>query len=117
MVAPLREQILVQQVEIEALKARPAPQIDGFIDRTGMLMLTRADGTVRVAGLVVGRDGKDGATIDDFEAMLPRSRHGWRNSRRAPSLSLGARGSPDFPGATVRRVRTAPMGWASTICR
>jgi hypothetical protein len=49
-VAPLREQILVQQAEIEALKSRPAPQIDGFVDRSGMLMLTRGDGTVREAG-------------------------------------------------------------------
>jgi hypothetical protein len=49
-IAPLREQILVQQAEIEALKSRPAPQIDGFIDRSGMLMLTRGDGTVREAG-------------------------------------------------------------------
>ena len=41
-VAPLREQILVQQAEIEALKARPEPQIDCFIDRSGALVLTRA---------------------------------------------------------------------------
>jgi hypothetical protein len=69
-VAPLREEILVQQVEIEALKARPSPQIDGFIDRTGMLMLTKPDGSVRQAGLVVGRDGKDGEPgmgFDDLE--------------------------------------------------
>ena len=69
-VAPLREQILVQQVEIEALKARPSPQIDGFIDRTGMLMLTKPDGSLREAGLVVGRDGKDGEPgmgFDDLE--------------------------------------------------
>jgi hypothetical protein len=59
-VAPLREQILVQQVEIEALKARPSPQIDGFIDRTGMLMLTKPDGSVREVGVVVGRDGATG---------------------------------------------------------
>jgi hypothetical protein len=69
-VAPLREQILVQQTEIEALKARPAPQIDGFIDRSGVLVLTRGDGTVREAGVVVGRDGKDGEPgmgFDDLE--------------------------------------------------
>jgi hypothetical protein len=72
-VAPLREQILVQQVEIEALKARPSPQIDGFIDRTGMLMLTKPDGSVREAGLVVGRDGKDGEPgmgFDDLEVSF-----------------------------------------------
>jgi hypothetical protein len=115
-VAPLREQILVQQVEIEALKARPSPQIDGFIDRTGMLVLTRGDGTVREAGIVVGRDGKDGATIDDFEAMLAPIKAELAK-RAAPSLSLGATASPDFPGAMARRVRTAPMGWVSTICK
>jgi hypothetical protein len=55
------------------LKARPSPQIDGFIDRTGMLVLTRADGTVREAGHVVGRDGQDGKPgmgFDDLEVSF-----------------------------------------------
>jgi hypothetical protein len=72
-VAPLREQILVQQVELDALKTRPAPQIDGFIDRTGILILTKPDGSLREAGLVVGRDGKDGEPgmgFDDLEVTF-----------------------------------------------
>ena len=101
-VAPLREQILVQQVEIEALKARPSPQIDGFIDRTGMLVLTRGDGTVREAGIVVGRDGKDGATIDDFEAMLAPIKAELANARR-PEPQPGRDGQPGLPGAMARR--------------
>jgi hypothetical protein len=68
-VAPLREQILIQQVEIGALKARPSPQIDGFIDRTGILMLTKPDGSLREAGLVVGRDGKDGEPGMGFDHL------------------------------------------------
>jgi hypothetical protein len=74
-VAPLREQILVQQAEIEALKSRPEPQpgrdgvgmAGGFIDRSGSLVLTASDGTCRELGVVVGRDGKDGLSFDAFE--------------------------------------------------
>ena len=97
-VAPLREQILVQQVEIEALKARPAPQIDGSIDRTGMLVLTRGDGTVREAGIVVGRDGKDGATIDDFEAMLAPIKAELAKRAARPEPQPGRDGQPGLPG-------------------
>ena len=97
-VAPLREQILVQQVEIEVLKARPAPQIDGFIDRTGMLMLTKPDGSVREAGIVVGRDGKDGATIDDFEAMLAPIKAQLAERAARPEPQPGRDGQPGLPG-------------------
>jgi hypothetical protein len=68
-ITPLREKILLQQAEIEALKSRPAPQIDGFIARSGVLVLTRGDGTVREAGVVVGRDGKDGEPGMGFDDM------------------------------------------------
>jgi hypothetical protein len=68
-IAPLREKILLQQAEIEALKSRPSPQIDGFIARSGVLVLTRGDGTVREAGVVVGRDGKDGEPGMGFDDM------------------------------------------------
>ena len=88
-VAPLRAQILVQQVEIEALKARPTPQIDGFIDRTGVLMLTKPDGSVREAGVVVGRDGKDGATIDDFAI--------WSRVLDATEIAIVSRQTPPDP--------------------
>ena len=97
-VAPLREQILVQQVEIEALKARPSPQIDGLIDRTGMLMLTRGDGTVREAGIVVGRDGKDGATNGDFEAMLALIKAELAKRAARPEPQPGRDGQPGLPG-------------------
>ena len=97
-VAPLREQILVQQVEIEALKARPAPQIDGFIDRTGMLVLTRGDGTVREAGIVVGRDGKEGATIADFETMLAPIKAELAKRAARPEPQPGRDGQPGLPG-------------------
>jgi hypothetical protein len=69
-VAPLREKIMVQQIEIEALKARPQPHIRGVIDRNGDLVLTFGDGTVCNVGRVVGRDGKDGEPglgFDDLE--------------------------------------------------
>jgi hypothetical protein len=97
-VAPLREQILVQQAEIEALKSRPAPQIDGFVDRSGMLMLTRGDGTVREAGVVVGRDGKDGVTIDDFEAMLAPIKAQLAELAARPEPQPGRDGQPGLPG-------------------
>jgi hypothetical protein len=82
-VAPLRE---------------PAPQIDGFIDRSGMLMLTRGDGTVREAGVVVGRDGKDGATIDDFAAMLAPIKAQLAELAARPEPQPGRDGQPGLPG-------------------
>jgi hypothetical protein len=72
-VAPLREKILVQEAEIAALKARePQPGRDGvgiaslFIDRSGALVQTLTDGTVREIGIVVGRDGEPGLGFDDM---------------------------------------------------
>jgi hypothetical protein len=72
-VAPLREKILVQEAEIAALKARePQPGRDGvgiaslFIDRSGALVQTLTDGTVREVGIVVGRDGEPGMGFDDM---------------------------------------------------
>jgi hypothetical protein len=75
-VAPLREQILVQEAEIEALKARePQPGRDGrdgvgfaggFIDRTGNFVLTMSDGTVRDLGVIVGKDCEPGLGFDDM---------------------------------------------------
>jgi hypothetical protein len=72
-VAPLREKILVQEAEIAALKARePQPGRDGvgiassFIDRSGALVQTLTDGTVREVGIVVGRDGEPGLGFDDM---------------------------------------------------
>jgi hypothetical protein len=97
-VGPLREQIVVQRAEIEGLKSRPAPQIDGFIDRSGMLMLTRGDGTVREAGVVVGRDGEDGATIDDFEAMLAPIKAQLAELAARPEPQPGRDGQPGLPG-------------------
>jgi hypothetical protein len=97
-VGPLREQILVQQAEIEALKSRPAPQIEGFINRSGMLMLTRGDGTVREAGIVVGRDGQDGATIDDFEAILAPIKAQLAELAARPEPQPGRDGQPGLPG-------------------
>ena len=116
-VAPLREQILVQQVEIEALKARPSPQIDGFIDRTGMLMLTKADGSVREAGIVVGRDGKDGATIDDFEAMLAPIKAELAKRAARPEPQPGRDGQPGLPGRDGAPGKDGADGWVSTICK
>jgi hypothetical protein len=97
-VGPLREQILVQQAEIEALKSRPAPQIDAFVDRSGVLMVTRGDGTVREAGIVVGRDGKDGATIDGFEAMLAPIKAQLAELAARPEPQPGRDGQPGLPG-------------------
>ena len=72
---------------------------------------------MREAGIVVGRDGKDGATIDDFEAMLAPIKAELAKRAARPEPASGATASPDFPGAMARRVRTAPMGWVSTICK
>jgi hypothetical protein len=72
-VGPLREKILVQEAEIEALKARePQPGRDGvglaggFIDRTGNFVLTLTDGTVRDLGVILGKDGEPGLGFDDM---------------------------------------------------
>ena len=74
-VAPLREKILVQEAEIAVLKARePQPGRDGigvtsmFIDRSGALVHTLSDGTVREVGIVVGKDGEPGMGFDDMTA-------------------------------------------------
>jgi hypothetical protein len=70
-VAPLREKLLVQEAEIEHLKSRPEPQIGSlFVDRAGALMWAKPDGTACEIGVVTGRDGRDGANIDDLEAIL-----------------------------------------------
>jgi hypothetical protein len=68
-----REKILVQEAEIAALKARePQPGRDGvgiaslFIARSGALVQTLTDGTVREVGIVVGRDGEPGLGFDDM---------------------------------------------------
>jgi hypothetical protein len=80
-VAPLREKILVQEAEIAALKARePQPGRDGvgiaslFIDRSGALVQTLTDGTVREVGTVVGRDGEPGLGFDDMTIEFDASR-------------------------------------------
>jgi hypothetical protein len=72
-VAPLREKILVQEAEIAALKSRePQPGRDGlgvtsmFIDRSGALVHTMSDGTVRELGIVVGKDGEPGMGFDEL---------------------------------------------------
>jgi hypothetical protein len=75
-IAPLRERILLQQAEIEVLKAKPRDGLGlagGFIDQAGMLLLTASDGTLRECGIVIGRDGepgkdgRDGFGFDDLE--------------------------------------------------
>jgi hypothetical protein len=66
-VAPLREKLIAQEAEIKALKERP--DVSGFIDHRGHLMLSGGSGAVRDAGLVVGKDGepgKDGLSFDAF---------------------------------------------------
>jgi hypothetical protein len=68
-VAPLREKILVQEAEIEALKARQEPLFDGIIDREGNLVIARGDGTMRTVGPVVGKDGEPGLGFDDLEVV------------------------------------------------
>ena len=64
----------------------------------GMLVLTRGDGTVREAGIVVGRDGKDGATIDDFAAMLAPIKAELAKRAARPEPQPGRDGQPGLPG-------------------
>jgi hypothetical protein len=71
-VNPLREKVMVQQAEIEALKAelrsRPKPQLKAMIDRNGHLVLT--DGSdINDVGVVVGKDGEPGLGFDDLEIV------------------------------------------------
>ena len=63
---------------IEQLEARPVP-IDGkdgvgvagaLIDRSGVLVLTLSDGTTRDLGPVVGKDGSDGLSLDEYDEWL-----------------------------------------------
>jgi hypothetical protein len=95
---PLREQILILQTEVAHLKARPEPQIEAFVDRSGVLMVTRGDGTVREAGIVVGRDGKDGATIDDFAALLAPIKAQLAKLAARPEPQPGRDGQAGLPG-------------------
>jgi hypothetical protein len=76
-VTPLRTELAVCKAELEALKARePQPGRDGigvtsmFIDRSGALVHTLSDGTVREVGVVVGRDGKDGEPGMGFDDLM-----------------------------------------------
>jgi integrin beta 3 len=76
MVSPLREKLLVQEAEIEAMKSRePQPGRDGiglagaFIDRSGTCVITSSDGRTHELGVVVGRDGKDGEPGLSFDDL------------------------------------------------
>jgi hypothetical protein len=63
----------------KAVGALPAPEpgpsgvglADALIDRQGALVLTMSDGSTKNLGVVIGRDGNDGATftLDDFDIV------------------------------------------------
>ena len=105
-VAPLREKILVQQAEIEALKARePQPGRKAsawltFIDRTGILVHTLSDGTVREVGVVVGRAGNDGDIASLREMLLVHESE--IEASKAKEPQPGRDGLPGAPGPAGR---------------
>jgi hypothetical protein len=101
-IAPLRERLLVQDAEIKALKARPEPQIDLVIDRAGVLVYTKPDGTVREAGIVVGPPGRDGASLDDIDAVLAPIREQLVELAARPESQPGRDGLPGVPGPAGR---------------
>ena len=49
---------------------------------------------MREAGIVVGRDGKDGASIDDFEAMLAPIKAELAQRAARPEPQPGRDGQP-----------------------
>jgi hypothetical protein len=114
-VAPLREQILVQQLEIAALRARePQPGRDGvgvvnmFIDQSGTLVHTLSDGTVREVGVVVGRAGNDGAIASLREKLLVHETE--IEALKAKEPQPGRDGLPGAPGPAGRDGRDGAAG-------
>nr|CAD6417781.1 collagen-like triple helix repeat-containing protein [Rhizobium sp. Q54] len=75
---------MVDEAVKAAVAAIPAPQdgkdgVDGrdgvsvagaFIDRDGSLAITLSNGEVKNLGPVVGKDGRDGFSLEDFDASL-----------------------------------------------
>ena len=114
-VAPLREKILVQQVEIEALRARePQPGRDGvgvvnmFIDQSGTLVHTLSDGTVRELGVVVGRAGNDRDIASLREKLLVHETEIEALKTKEPQP--GRDGLPGAPGPAGRDGRDGAAG-------
>ncbi|NVP55969.1 hypothetical protein [Mycoplana rhizolycopersici] len=80
--AIVKAQISPMEARIADLEKRladagtPVDVVNALIDRTGNLVLTMSDGTVKDLGPVVGKDGepgkpgRDGFSLEDFDATL-----------------------------------------------
>lgn len=76
----VREAIAPLLERIKELEARPMP-VDGvglagaMIDRDGALVVTLTNGEIKTLGPVVGKDGKDGVSLDSFEMSYMPEAH------------------------------------------